>query len=260
MVGTLAGTDAYFRREGYGGTESHFGVGGDGLVYQWQDTDHQADANLEGNHRVVSVETADHGAPFPAWSGSDVPAWTTEQVEAIAALLAWLCRRYTIPCELIPDTRPGRRGIGYHRQGVDPWRVDGGERWSTAYGKVCPGDRRVAQIETVVIPRTREIMEDATMPTVEEIWAHPLVVPGADPVQRITAGGMVRTTYADVRELRARVGAVEAVQAQILAAVAGEVGLTAEQVSAAAKAGAEQALAEGVDLRVSVTDDELVQP
>jgi hypothetical protein len=37
--------------------------------------------------------------------------------------------------------------------GCDPWRVSGGELWSKAYGKVCPGDRRIDQLIDVVIPR-----------------------------------------------------------------------------------------------------------
>ncbi len=65
MVGTLVGTDSYFRQSGYGGTESHWGVGGDGRVFQWQDTDYVAEANLNGNHHVLSVETADIGPEFP---------------------------------------------------------------------------------------------------------------------------------------------------------------------------------------------------
>lgn len=156
MAGSLAGTDAMFHRNGYGGTESHFGVGAGELVYQWQDLDYTADAQLDGNRRCISIETADTGAPFPRWSGSDVPAWTAEQVYVLARLVAWLAQRYAIPLQLIPDTRPGRRGVGYHRQGIDPWRVAGGERWSSAAGKVCPGDRRVAQVPEV-IERARRI-------------------------------------------------------------------------------------------------------
>lgn len=167
MVGSLAGTDSYFRRDGYGGTESHFGVGHDGAVWQWQDTNRRAEANLGANDNAVSVETADTGTGFPAWSGSDVPAWTPKQVDALVNLVAWACRTHDIPCVLIPDSRPGRRGIGYHRQGVDPYRVDGGEVWSTAYGKVCPGNRRVAQIPGI-IARARVI-----------VGADP--VPGPDP-------------------------------------------------------------------------------
>lgn len=163
MVGSLEGTDVYFRSGGYGGTESHFGVGHDGTVYQWQDLAFTADANLDGNGRVISIETADSGPGFPKWSGSDVPAWLPAQVDAIADLVAWLASNFDIPCAPIPDSRPGRRGVGYHRLGIDPWRVADGEHWSTSRGKVCPGDRRIAQLPAV-IAAAASIINPATRP------------------------------------------------------------------------------------------------
>ena len=72
------------KRRGYAGTESHYGVGGrgartrlsaDGTVWQWQDRRHEADANLDGRHRVISIETADN---FPA-SAADIEPWTPLQ-------------------------------------------------------------------------------------------------------------------------------------------------------------------------------------
>lgn len=164
MVGGLAGTEAFFKADGFGGTESHFGIGARGEMIQWQDLDFTADANLDGNHRVISIETADSGSPFPDWSGSDVPGWTPAQVDAIVEVVTWLCRRYDIPASLIPDTRPGRRGIGYHRQGIDgsfkDGRVPDGERWSSSDGKVCPGDRRVGQQKRTVIRRVNEALKN----------------------------------------------------------------------------------------------------
>lgn len=152
MAGALWPTDAYFRTGGYGGTESHFGLAGDGDLLQWQDLDYRADAQLEGNERAISIETADRGAPFGDWDTrrDEVPPWTGAQLDALAPLIAWLCDRYDIPCTLVPDSRPERRGIAYHRQGIDPWRVAGGERWSTARGKVCPGQARIAQIPALI--------------------------------------------------------------------------------------------------------------
>lgn len=166
MVGTLASTDAFFRAEGFTGIESHFGVGHDGTVLQWQDLDFIADAQLDANPRAISIETADVGPGFPPWNtrdGEKVPAWTGAQIEAIAHVVAWCCSRYGIPCELVPDSRPDRRGIGYHRLGVDPFRVPGGERWSTADGKSCPGPRRIAQIPRV-LDRARALMNGDDMP------------------------------------------------------------------------------------------------
>lgn len=160
MAGSLPGTDAMFHDRGYGGTESHFGLGAHGELVQWQDLAYSADANYHGSRRIISIETADMGPPFPRWSGSDVPAWTDDQLAALAELVAWLADRYDIPLELIEDSRPRQRGIGYHRQGIDPWRVPNGERWSKAAGKVCPGERRIAQIPGV-IARARKISSAA---------------------------------------------------------------------------------------------------
>ena len=153
MVGFLAGTESMFHQDGWSGTESHFGVGGpadgalDGTVYQWVDTDDQADANLQGNHRLISIETSD--------GGDETNPWSDAQLDAITSLVVWACRTHDIPAELIADSAPGRRGIGYHRQGIDPWRVAGGEKWSNANGKVCPGDVRIAQLVDVVVPRVQ---------------------------------------------------------------------------------------------------------
>jgi hypothetical protein len=160
-VGSLAGTDAYFRKAGFAGPHSHFGVGGNGEVWQWQDTAYRAAANYNGNHHIISVETADRGAPFADWNindGSAVPAWTPAQCESLAQLIAAMCKAHNIPCVLIPDAKPGRRGIGFHRQGVPGYMVAGAEQWSTAQGKVCPGNRRIAQIPSI-IARAQNIMK-----------------------------------------------------------------------------------------------------
>lgn len=183
MVGYLSSTDKYFRLTnglGYNGTESHYGVGGpwggdgalqlDGTVWQWQDRGRQADANVDGGFTVISIETADNAPGLP----QDITEWSAAQVDALVALIAWECSaaahaecpagwdcRDGIPAVLIPDTQPGRRGIGYHRQGIDPWRVSGGVRWSLSRGKACPGDRRIAQLTNVVIPRVQAALSGA---------------------------------------------------------------------------------------------------
>lgn len=150
MAGPFDVVERMFEAGGYGGTESTFGVKGSGEAHQWVDADCRADANLDANDRAISVETADMGESFPEWGGSDVPAWTVAQVEAIAQIVAWCCWHYSIPCELVPDSRSDRRGVAYHRQGIDPWRKDGTEDWSLSDGKVCPGDRRVNQVPEVI--------------------------------------------------------------------------------------------------------------
>lgn len=178
MVGYLYGTRNMFLKGGYSGTESHFGIGGkwgfdvtggrnyDGRVEQWQDLAYTADANLDGNHHVISIETADN-APAKA---ADIQRWTPNQVSEIKKLLKWLCSKSAhalcpaswachsvgIPIALIPDTKPGRRGIAYHAQGIPPNLVKGGERWSNVTGKECPGPKRIAQLTREIIPQVRE--------------------------------------------------------------------------------------------------------
>jgi hypothetical protein len=115
---------------------AHFSVHANGEVDQSRDTKYRSAANLEGNPRVLASENEDHGARFPKWSGSDVPPLTAEQVTA------------------------GSRGLAYHRQGIDgnfgtkqhpfPGRVPGGEVWTSSPGKVCPGDKRIAQLPEIL--------------------------------------------------------------------------------------------------------------
>jgi hypothetical protein len=183
MVGSLAGTSSMFHANGYGGTESHFGVGESKTqgVKQWQDVTYEADANLEGHARVVSIETADYGGIFGKWNTNDaskIPAWTADQLDMLVNITVWFCKKSThancpstwkchqsgVPCVLIPDTKPSRRGIGFHRQGCEPNVVDGGEKWSLAYGKVCPGSKREAQLKTIIIPRAQKILAGVTTP------------------------------------------------------------------------------------------------
>lgn len=182
MVGYLSTTNTYFRSgngSGYNGTESHFGIGGkwgldvrlklDGSVYQWQDLLHQADANLNGGGSVISIETADNAPRY----AKDIDPWDDRQVQALVDLISWLCSKEAhencpsswrchkegIPAELIPDTKPGRRGLAYHAQGIPPNLVCGGVAWSGSAGKECPGPVRIKQFVGDIIPRVRQRMK-----------------------------------------------------------------------------------------------------
>jgi N-acetylmuramoyl-L-alanine amidase len=176
MVGYLASTDTFFRKDGFVGLESHFGVGGiwgpdaeqklNGAVWQWQDTAFSAQANGEANLRAISIETADN-APS---SSDDLAPWTSAQCESIAGILAWCHVTHKIPLIPAPNSLPGSKGIGYHRQGIDPWRVLGGEVWSSSRGKVCPGDRRIAQIPGI-IARAKQIVSGDDV-TAAEVWGY----------------------------------------------------------------------------------------
>lgn len=138
---------------------AHFSTKADGTILQSRDTAYRSAANLNGNHRIIAIENEDHG---PRFGGTPrLPAWvplTPEQVEACAKILAWAHRVHGIPLQLCPDSKPGSRGLGYHRQGIDgnfggyrfPGRVDGGEVWTSSFGKVCPTDVRIAQLPKIL--------------------------------------------------------------------------------------------------------------
>jgi N-acetylmuramoyl-L-alanine amidase len=163
MVGTLNGSLAGSSQTG--STYWHFGLNAQGHLVQCQDLRYKSAANLEGNWHVIPIETSDRDEG--TWPMEWAPRpWTPAQLEKIISLFAWLCVRFDIPPRLIPDTKRGRRGIGYHRQGIDPWRVDGGERWSKSTGKTCPTDPRIAQLTSTVIPRVAALVNPTT-PTPE---------------------------------------------------------------------------------------------
>lgn len=141
MEGYLRGTDVTFRKGGYVGVESTFGVGGpadgslDGALWQWQDTHRSADAQFEGNAYADSVETSDGTFPSHPWS--------SKQIQTLVRLTADWCRLTGNPCKLV--ARTSKRGLGYHAQ-FKPWNHD---------GKSCPGAVRVGQLRTIVIPKAR---------------------------------------------------------------------------------------------------------
>lgn len=157
---------------------AHFSTRADGLIYQSRDTALRSGANLDGNHRVIAVENDDQGPEFGDWNESDgraVPGFTAAQVEAVARICAWAHRTHDIPLVPCPDSRPTSRGIAYHRQGIDGnWagyayggRVSGGELWTESRGKVCPGDRRITQLLTEIIPRAQELANPVDLPSVD---------------------------------------------------------------------------------------------
>lgn len=187
---------------------AHFSVKADGTILQSRDTRYRSGANLYGNPRVIAIENEDHGPAFVAWSGSDVPALTDAQVEANAKILAWAHEEHGIPLQLCPNSRPESRGLAYHRQGIDgnfdsfrfPGRVEGGEVWSKSFGKICPGDRRIAQLPNILaLARGEDDM------TPEELLDTRL--PLAD---NKTVGTVLRITYNRTERIEAALAAIAA--------------------------------------------------
>lgn len=114
-----------------GGVESHFHIAKDGTVFQYRDTDHEADANSAANPFAVSIETQGLG------SGE----WTPQQLTAIKALLVWLAKTHNIPMR-VANAWNGS-GVGYHTLYMAEWA--GGPR-------ACPGPDRIRQFRDVLVP------------------------------------------------------------------------------------------------------------
>lgn len=145
MVGYLRSTENMFKVNGYQGVESTFGVGGpwdgdalDGAVWQWQEINHQADAQFDGNAYANSIETSDGGDPNRPWS--------PKQVQSLTDLLVWWCKATGNPCVLVKN--PTDKGVGYHRQ----FKV-----WNYA-DHDCPGDVRLKQLLEVIIPNAQKAL------------------------------------------------------------------------------------------------------
>lgn len=125
-------------------SDSHFYVRRDGTIEQYVDTDFVAYANVAGNATLISVETQG------GLTNADGEPWTPAQVAALGRLVRWAAAIDGFPIKPMPDSRPTSRGVGYHRLGVKPWVVAGGELWSSAVGKVCPGAAKIAQVPNVI--------------------------------------------------------------------------------------------------------------
>ena len=128
---------------------AHFSVKLDGTIMQSRDTKYRSAANLDGNPRVIAIENED--------AAKDIPL-SPEQVVSNARIMAWVHETHGTPLQLAPDSKPTSRGLAYHRQGIDgnfggyayPGRVSGGELWSEHFGKVCPRDKRIAQLPEIL--------------------------------------------------------------------------------------------------------------
>lgn len=142
----------YFTGGGKGVVCSHFFVADDGTVEQYIDTARRSSADYSGGDRTISIETA-------GGSGADLSkGWSAAQREAIAQILAWAHKTHGIPLRAMSSSKASERGVGYHRLGVPATyaqknagrSMTGGELWSGAVGKVCPGDARIKQIPGII--------------------------------------------------------------------------------------------------------------
>jgi len=109
-------------------SSSHFGIGKEGTIWQFVDTDHQAFAQGPGAPAWISVEHC----------GVIGEALTDEQIESVGNILSWLHGIYpSIPLRLAKNARD--IGLAYHS--IDT-------SWSKS-GR-CPGEPVIAQLPRIV--------------------------------------------------------------------------------------------------------------
>lgn len=132
---------------------SHFYVAKDGTVEQYIDTVYRSASDMNGNDSTISVETQG-GVRNP-----DGEPWTDEQVEALIKLWKWARDTHGIKNQVAKNTQTNDNsaGLSWHRLGVEgnfagrPGILSssykpGGIKFSSARGKICPGDAKILQI------------------------------------------------------------------------------------------------------------------
>lgn len=132
----------------------HFFIDYYGGVEQHIDTAHMSACDYQGSNRTVSIE-------FGGGVGADINAgYSQAQMVAAVKLWVWLHKTHGIPLTAMKDSKSSSTGVAYHRLGVPRskyvsasapgWLIPGGEKWSTAVGKVCPGPGRIKQIPGMI--------------------------------------------------------------------------------------------------------------
>lgn len=147
---------------------SHFYVRRTGVVEQYVDTRFCAPAQMQGNSSIISIET--QGGASDATANAE--PWTAEAVHALIELDAWIAKTHNIPLRMMQDSKSSSSGFGYHRLGIEPWRIDGAELWSRHAGKICPGNKKIDQVKTAVLPGVIRLLgSTTTTPTEDELSA-----------------------------------------------------------------------------------------
>lgn len=160
IVGSLDAADGLFHRPS-AQASAHFGVGKDGHIIQWVDTNDKAWTEAAGNPYWISIETEG----FP-----DQP-YTPAQIDAIARVIKWVYETHGGFPLNVTDS-PAIRGIGTHSMGGAAWG-----------GHECPGAIRAGQ-RPAIIQRVRDFLAPVPAPPPHDPHPHPgpVVSRKADPM------------------------------------------------------------------------------
>lgn len=135
-----------------GGLSCHAHVSWDGVLEQYIDTEREACANVEANAYGISVEVSNSPDYRDGKVSFDGDPYSPAQIAALVDWWTWaLTTHKTIPPEKCAD---GRRGLGWHDQYP---------QWTTP-GHVCPGRRRIEQLQTDIWPQVFRAIGHAPAP------------------------------------------------------------------------------------------------
>ena len=129
-----------------------FQVDRDGDAAMFININQAQNACYKVNPWAISYETADTGyKDDPTISG-----FTEPQLQALANGCAYVSVLFKIPLEY-PSTWDGT-GTASH---TEPF---GYPYWTNSNGKICPGNKKKAQVRDIIIPHARKIVEAWTAP------------------------------------------------------------------------------------------------
>lgn len=154
----------------HNGLEWHFHIHFDGTIRQLGPVNRHADANFSANGFAVAIETSSNPGATDDWN--------TLQLVSIIRLLLWLNAEWNIPLRKI-ETWNGS-GIGYHRQFHE---------WDQS-GHSCPGNARVGQYDSYIIPTISSAIPPVVTTVIEEDMKSALVVDSAGYVWTLTPGAL----------------------------------------------------------------------
>ena len=128
---------------------SHFYVRRDGTIEQYIPINLISWAGVQSDQRAIAVET----------QGMGHGAWTAAQVQAMQQIIKFCQSKYRgITTRVMRSSKKAETGIGWHALGVPATQTQklrrvsqtGGELWSGAVGKICPGPDRIKQVPGLV--------------------------------------------------------------------------------------------------------------
>lgn len=206
-IGAILHVDAVNARSLYnyfngpsGGIESHFHIPAlaSDPIEQYRDTGREADANYRGNS-WIGADGRRYGFISIETQGYADGIWNDVQLPRIFQLLQWLSTTHTFPLRRAPAYRSP--GIGYH---VMFGSGEGTNSWSNARGKVCPGPRRIAQFNDIILPQLARLAQKDPLAMLSDAEARQLLSAAVSAAEAARdAAAAARNAAADASHVRA---------------------------------------------------------